>query len=79
MAFFSEYCVGFVVIQTVIKNEELLNRQRKLNRVEEMLNAFRRKLVVLGRIETSEEVRYAVLKRATNTITAIYREHQARL
>jgi len=60
MASFSGFCVGFVQTQTVIKNEQLLNRQRKLDRIEEMLDAFRRKLVVLGRIEASEEVRYAV-------------------
>lgn len=46
--------------QTVMKNDELLKRQKRLNRVEELLDAFRRKLVVLGRVEAGEEVRHGV-------------------
>lgn len=50
------------VYQAAMKNDELLKRQKKLNRVEEMLDAFRRKLVVLGRVEAGDEVRYRLAK-----------------
>lgn len=44
-----------------MKNDELLKRQERLERAEEMLDAFRRKLVVLGRVEAAgEEVRQRV-------------------
>lgn len=49
----------FVLIrayQTTLKNDMLLTRQKRLKRVEEMLDAFRRKLVVLGRVDAGEEV-----------------------
>lgn len=63
-----------------MKNEQLLNRQRKLNRIEEMLDAFRRKLVVLGRIEASEEVRYSVEKNVRQMrFQLLHRGNQTRL
>ena len=43
--------------QTVMKNDELLKRQERLNHAEELLDAFRRKLIVLGRVEAGKEVR----------------------
>lgn len=41
-----------------MENDELLKRQKRLKHVEEMLDAFGRKLVVLGRVEAGEEVRH---------------------
>eukprot|EP00752_Nemacystus_decipiens_P007273 g6510.t1 len=44
----------------VMKNDELLKRQERLDCVEQLLDSFRRKLVVLERVEAGEQMRVAV-------------------